>query len=366
MLMIANKMLPLRNVLEALKANLSYFAVALALSGCMSGDFDSFIVGPEVAAEVRNTSQWANYAGAGSRRATKLEQINKDNIADLEVAWTFRSGDLNSIFQSTPILVNGRLVLCTPHNQVIAIDPLTGAEFWRFDPDVAKVDYPNQANCRAVAQWHSTQVPNQAIGQNSPCKSRIFVATNDARLIAIDGTTGQRCKDFGESGEVLLKEGVGELWWPQEYQVTSPPSVIGDVVVVGSAIADNQRVDAPSGVVRGFDTQSGELVWAFDLAPPSFDYSKGLVSDEGYALATPNVWAGFAVDLERDLIFLPTGNPAPDYYRDGAEDMGHYGSSVVALRGSTGEYVWHFQTVKKDFWDFDVPSIHQDGFHLCA
>ena len=343
--------------LYAQKSNLGYIAIGLVLSGCMSGDFDNFIAGPEVAAEIRKTSQWANYAGSGSRRATKLEQINKDNVADLEVAWTFRTGDLNSVFQSTPILVNGQLVLCTPHNQVIALDPLTGAEFWRFDPEVAKVDYPNQANCRAVAQWRSNNETNEFSEPDQSCKSRIFVATNDARLIAIDGTTGQRCKDFGESGEVLLKEGVGELWWPQEYQVTSPPSVIGDVVVVGSAIADNQRVDAPSGVVRGFDAQSGELVWAFDLAPPNFDYTKGLVSDAGYALATPNVWAGFAIDPQRDLIFLPTGNPAPDYYREGAEDMGHYGSSIVALRGTTGEYVWHFQTVKKDFWDFDVPSI---------
>ena len=352
-----SKIMPAVDLLKLVKNSCGYFVVPLMLSGCISGDFVKSLAGPETIAEVRKTSQWANYAGSGSRRATKLEQINKNNIANLEVAWTFRTGNLNSVFQSTPILVNGRLVLCTPHNQVIAIDPLTGAEFWRFDPDVAKVDYPNQANCRAVAQWHSSEETNEFAEPNQACKSRIFVATNDARLIAIDGTTGQRCKDFGQGGEVLLKEGVGELWWPQEYQVTSPPSVIGDVVVVGSAIADNVRVDAPSGVVRGFNVITGELVWAFDLAPPNFDYTKGLVSDAGYALATPNVWAGFAVDPERDLIFLPTGNPAPDYYRESAKDMGHYGSSVVALRGSTGEYVWHFQTVKKDFWDFDVPSI---------
>ena len=107
------------------------------------------------------------------------------------------------------------------------------------------------------------------------CESRIFLATNDARLIAIDDATGKRCSDFGQEGEVLLKPGVGELLWPEEYQVTSPPSVIGDVVVVGSAIADNQRVDAPSGVVRGYDVRTGDLVWAFDLAPPDIEYTQG-------------------------------------------------------------------------------------------
>lgn len=332
----------------------SCFAMSLLLSGCISGDFDKSIASADAIAQIRNTTLWPNYAGVGSRRATELTQINKGNIADLEVAWTFRTGDANSIFQSTPILVNGRLVLCTPHNQVIALDPQSGAEFWRFDAQVARANYPNQANCRAVAQWTPVQSRTES---ETGCESRIFLATNDARLIAIDDATGKRCSDFGHEGEVLLKPGVGELLWPEEYQVTSPPSVIGDVVVVGSAIADNQRVDAPSGVVRGYDVRTGDLVWAFDLAPPDFDYSQGLVSDAGYALATPNVWAGFAVDAQRDLIFLPTGNPAPDYYRKGATDMGHFGSSIVALRGSTGEYVWHFQTVKKDFWDFDVPSI---------
>ena len=103
--------------------------------------------------------------------------------------------------------------------------------------------------------------------------------------------------------------------------MTSPPAVVGDVVVVGSAVSDNMRIDAPSGVVRGFDVRTGELIWAFDLAPPEFDYTSGLVSDAGYALGTPNVWAGFAVDQQRDMVFLPTGNPAPDYFRNEGPDM---------------------------------------------
>ncbi len=138
--------------------------------------------------------------------------------------------------------------------------------------------------------------------------------------------------------------------------MTSPPAVIHDLVVVGSAVADNQRLDAPSGVVRAFDARTGELRWAWDLAPPDFDYQNGLVSEAGYALGTPNVWAVMSVDEERGLIFVPTGNPAPDFYRGGNPDMDPYGSSVVALRAETGKIAWQFQTVYHDLWDYDVPA----------
>jgi quinoprotein glucose dehydrogenase len=139
--------------------------------------------------------------------------------------------------------------------------------------------------------------------------------------------------------------------------VTSAPTVIGDRVVVGSFIADNIRTDAPSGVVRAFDPRSGALVWAWDLAPPGYDYATRPKSAAGYALGTPNVWAPMSADPERGLLFVPTGNPAPDLYRGGDRlDMDHYGSSVVALRAATGEVVWRFQTVHHDLWDYDVPA----------
>jgi quinoprotein glucose dehydrogenase len=151
---------------------------------------------------------------------------------------------------------------------------------------------------------------------------------------------------------------VGELRWPGEYQVTSPPVAAGGVVVVGSAVSDNGRTDAPSGVVRGFDVRSGDLRWAWDLRPPDFVATPENTSPEGYALGTPNVWAPMSVDVERDLLFVPTGNPSPDYYRDAESNrsLDYYGSSVVALRLSTGEVVWNFATVHHDVWDLDVPA----------
>ena len=334
--------------------------IALVLSSCSTTDFAALQVPDETEATARVTSPWPSHAGPGSARFTDVALISKENVQRLKPAWTFRTGDANEIFQNTPILASGLLVVCSPFNKVSALDPLTGAQVWTYDPEIARVRYPNLANCRALAQWSDSKAATQLepVGQTvNACVNRLFMATNDARLIALDGLTGMVCAEFGSGGEIDLKAGVGQLSWAQEYQVSSPPAVVGDVVVVGSAVADNQRIDAPSGVVRGYDVRSGRLVWAFDLAPPEFDYATGLVSEAGYALGTPNVWSGFAVDQPRDMVFLPTGNPAPDYARNPGPDMAHYGSSVVALRGSTGELIWHFKTVERDFWDFDVPSI---------
>ena len=179
-------------------------------------------------------------------------------------------------FSKRPILANGLLIVCSPFNRVLRADPLTGAVVWTFDAEVGEA-LSQSGKLRALAQWSSSG--NTAKTQSVPsgaCTSRLFLGTNDARLIALDGQTGAVCSDFNDGGEINLVTGVGKLLWSQEYQVTSPPAVVGDVVVVGSAVSDNMRVDAPSGVVQGFDVRSGELVWAFDLAPPDFDYSTGL------------------------------------------------------------------------------------------
>ena len=352
--------MPVSAVRSAKLHCIATMVIALVLSSCSTTDFAALQVPDETEATARVTSPWPSHAGPGSARFTDVALISKENVQRLKPAWTFRTGDANEIFQNTPILASGLLVVCSPFNKVSALDPLTGAQVWTYDPEIARARYPNLANCRALAQWSDSEAATQLepIGQTvNACVNRLFMATNDARLISLDGLTGMVCAEFGSGGEIDLKAGVGQLSWAQEYQVSSPPAVVGDVVVVGSAVADNQRIDAPSGVVRGYDVRSGKLVWAFDLAPPDFDYATGLVSEAGYALGTPNVWSGFAVDQPRDMVFLPTGNPAPDYARNPGPDMAHYGSSVVALRGSTGELIWHFKTVERDFWDFDVPSI---------
>jgi quinoprotein glucose dehydrogenase len=317
---------------------------------------------PDPDQPVSAVSEWPAYGGdRGGERHVRQDLITPDNVGQLRHAWTYRHGDVSdgqgeipstTAFQNTPILVDGTLYLCTPFNRVIALDPVTGQERWAHDPEIDMSGrYANQLVCRGVTAWHDVSADSEA-----PCGRTIFSATNDARLIALDARTGQRCAAFGQGGEVDLNAGPGDQRWQGEYQVTSPPAVVHDIVVVGSAIGDNQRIDAPSGVVRGFDARTGALRWAWDLAPPNFDYVTGLVSDAGYALGTPNVWAAMSVDEKRGLVFVPTGNAAPDYYSGERRNMDYYGSSVVALRGETGEVVWRFQTVHNDLWDFDIPS----------
>ncbi len=324
---------------------IAVFTTVFVTAGC-APDFDSYV--PADAKSRETSASWPQYGAAGGRKFVDLGGIDKSNVGNLALAWVYKTGTVDTVFQSTPVVVDGQLVFCSPYNRVIALDPQTGGELWTFDPEIDRNMRPaNEFNCRAVTPWRGTA---------AECPSRLFMATNDARLIALDATNGARCTGFGENGEIALDTDVGQINWAGEYQVTSPPAVAGNVVVVGSAVSDGGRVEAPSGVVRGYDARSGTLVWAFDLAPPDFDYSTGAVSQAGYALGTPNVWAPMVVDEARDMVFLPTGNPSPDYYREGAADMAHFGASVVALKASTGELLWHFNTVIKDFWDFDVPS----------
>lgn len=304
---------------------------------------------------------WPDYGNdKGGSRYSPLTQITPQNVKYLKKAWEYHTGDVSdgkgaikstSAFEATPILNDGRLYLPSPFNRVIALDPETGREIWKFDP---KVDmsgrYGNQLTSRGVAYWEDKS-------GNGPHPKRIFSATCDGRLIALDAVDGALCRDFGKDGTVDLKGGVGKERWLGEYQITSPPAIAHDRVILGSAVSDNQRVDAPSGVVRAYDARTGALVWAWDLAPPP-DKRTGPMqpaTEEGYMLGTPNVWAQFSVDEERDLVFMPTGNPAPDFYGGERHGADYYGSSVVAVRASTGEVVWHFQTVHHDLWDFDVP-----------
>lgn len=301
---------------------------------------------------------WTHYGGdEGGQRFVSATQINRDNVRSLKRVWHFRTGDLdtkagdpirNSSFEATPILIRDQLVLCTPFNRVVALDPGTGQPLWEYD---AKIDLTqNPANdfiCRGVSYWEDRD------RRDAFCGSRIFMGTNDARLIALDAVTGKRCPDFGAGGEVHVEVGM-DLLWPGEYQITSAPAIVGDVVVTGSAISDNQRVDAPKGTVRAFDVRSGELRWAFDPVAdgPAESWLNASEERPGHA----NVWSTMSVDNARDLIFLPTSSPSPDFFGGLRPGDNRYANSIVALKGTTGEVVWHFQTVHHDLWDYDVAA----------
>jgi len=316
---------------------------------------------------------WSHWGGdAGGARFSPLDEITPRNVGALERAWTFHTGDwdpsgeIATSFQATPVLRGDTLYFCSPFHRVFALAAETGALRWRFDPRVEPSEHGNV--CRGVALWVD---PRAAPGAR--CRVRVFSAASDARLLALDAENGSPCKGFGVDGEVDLEAGLGALE-PGDLRITSPPTLIGDVVVSGSLIADNRRVDMPGGVVRGFDARSGALRWAFDPAPPGTPpLAPAADGSPQFQRGTPNAWGVFAADPARDLLFVPTGNPSNDFYRGSTRGaIDYFGSSVVALRGTTGEVVWRFQTVHHDLWDYDVgaqPSLFElavDGARVPA
>jgi quinoprotein glucose dehydrogenase len=293
---------------------------------------------------------WEHWGGdPGGTRFSPLAQITPANVGNLVRAWEFRTGDLDTRapavmartkFQATPLLVEDSLIFCSPFNEVIALDPGSGAQKWRYDAKISIEQRPaNRYNCRGVAYWVDGQAAEAAA-----CRARIFMGTNDFRLIALDARTGIPCADFGADGEVKLDVGA-KLEWPGEFQITSAPLVSRGVVVVGSAIADNRRVEAPLGTVRAFDARTGKPRWNWDP-----------LVHGGITAGHANVWAPMSADEGRGLVFLPTSSPSPDFWGGKRPGNNEHANSVVALRAETGELVWSFQTVHHDVWDYDLPA----------
>jgi quinoprotein glucose dehydrogenase len=316
---------------------------------------------------------WLNYGNdPGGQRFSPLTAINRSNVKSLKIAWTYRTGDAYAPpsgskptqFEATPLYVDGTLYLSTPLGHAIALDAVTGNPRWSYDAHVDRDkgwgDYAN----RGVSTWKSTS------GQR-----RIIMATLDARLIALDAATGKPCLDFADNGTVDLRRGLrtGPRGFA-DYEETSPPAIVGNMIVVGSAIQDNGWTDEPSGEIRGFDAQTGKLKWTWDPIPqdphaPGADtWKNGSAQKTGAA----NAWSVIAADPARNLVFIPTGSASPDYY--GGLRLGDnlFADSVIALRADTGERVWHFQTVHHDLWDFDVATppllfdLHRNGATIPA
>jgi len=308
------------------------------------------LLGVVVLLVARPCLAWESWGGdPGGSRFSRLREITPDNVGQLVRAFEFHTGDVTARqpdvmrrtkFEATPLFVEDSLIFCSPFNEVIALDPGTGAQKWRFDPKIATSQRPaNRYVCRGVTHWVDDSAP-----EGAACRSRIFMGTNDVRLIALDAKTGLPCANFGKGGEIKLDVGM-PLEWPGEFQITSPPVVGHGVIVVGSSIGDNRRVDAPSGVVRAFDARSGEPRWSFEP-----------LKHDGIEAGHANVWAPMSVDGPRGLVFLPTSSPSPDFWGGKRPGNNEHANSVVALRIETGELVWAFQTVHHDVWDYDLPA----------
>lgn len=301
---------------------------------------------------------WAYYGhDAGGTRFSPLTQINRENVAQLKVAWTFHTEDVSdgkgskrrSGLETTPILVDGTLYLTSGFNRVFALNAETGEKLWVYDPMVDLAgDYGDGLINRGVAAW------TDPAGGSKACRVRIFEATLDARLVALDGATGEPCLDFGNRGQVSLREVARYI--SGEYHMTSPPAVIDDLVIVGSAIDDNARVDMPSGVVRAYDVRSGVLRWKWEPLRANDPATKSTPGPNAWRTGAGNAWSVMAVDPERDLVFVPTGSASPDYYGGLRPGDDKWSNSVVALKAKTGELAWGFQLVHHDLWDYDSAS----------
>jgi quinoprotein glucose dehydrogenase len=304
----------------------------------------------------KSDSEWPAYGrDGGGERYSPLKQINRDNVKKLKVAWSYRTGaaDLKgrsagkAAFEATPILVDGTLYFSTPSDRVIALDPSRGREKWSYDPGIDLNQQFSEVTSRGVSSW-----VDRTTGQR-----RIYVATIDARLIALDAVTGALCKDFAQDGQIDLSRDI-KIVDRGNYQVTSPPAVIGDLLIVGSSIGDNRAVELERGVVRAYNARTGKLQWSWDPIPTQADDpARKTWEGEGAArTGAANAWSVISVDPQRGLVFVPTSSPSPDYYGGERKGRNDYANSVVALRASTGKVVWHFQVVHHDLWDYDVAS----------
>ncbi|HEY4285980.1 MAG TPA: pyrroloquinoline quinone-dependent dehydrogenase [Puia sp.] len=341
----------------------------------MSKKLAALLIGLLTTAAVRAQTpdgSWSCYGqNAGGMRYTGLKQINKSNVARLTTAWTFQTGELKkyegtsaiekAAFETTPILVGRVLYFSTPSDRVFAVDAATGKEKWVYDPGVDLHRDYSEISSRGVAAWPA----------GAKTAQKIFIGTIDGRLIALDAAIGKPDFAFGQEGTVDLRKGID---WSGSVSETSPPTVVGDLVIVGSSLGDNQRFNYPPGIVRAYNVKTGGLAWSWNPIPqdPADSAYATWNGPKAHRTGGANAWSILSVDAARDLLFVPTTCPSPDYY--GGERIGTNmnANSLVALQASTGRLVWRFQVVHHDLWDFDIAAqpvlidLDKDGHKIPA
>jgi glucose dehydrogenase len=298
--------------------------------------------------------EWpGNGNDAGGTRYSPLKQIDTTNVTQLKVAWRWKSGDFSdgkgswpvrSAFEATPLMIGNVLYVVTPFARLVALDADTGRELWAFDPKLDREKPYNLYINRGAAHWTDGK------------RSRIVYGTLDARLFAVDPSTGKPDQAFGDNGTVDLRKGVADAYPNVGYGLTSPPAIYKNVAIVGSLVSDRDP-QGPSGDVRAFDVLTGKEVWRFHVIPREGEFGydtweKGSAKDRAGA----NAWSLFSIDAERGLVFLPLTSPAYDFYGGDRKGANLFGNSLVALDANTGKRVWHFQTVHHDLWDYDLPA----------
>ncbi|CAM3924788.1 glucose/quinate/shikimate family membrane-bound PQQ-dependent dehydrogenase [Bordetella muralis] len=312
---------------------------------------------------------WPSYGRTeGGVRYSPLTQINDSNAKNLQVAWTYRTGDFRTENDSgettnevTPIKVGDKLFLCTPHQFLDALDAATGKRLWRYDPKLKADRTFQHLTCRGVSYHdagNTERFPASQTKEDSTastiCPRKILLPANDGRLIAVNADNGQKCTDFGNDGEIDLQKSMPHAY-PGGYNPTSPPVVTSTTIVIGGSVTDNFSNKEPSGVIRGYDVRTGALKWVFDTGAQDPNAMPG--ESTQFVHNSPNAWAPLAYDAQSDIVYVPTGVGTPDIWggdRDPLKER--YANSMLALDATTGRLIWDFQTTHHDLWDMDVPA----------
>jgi quinoprotein glucose dehydrogenase len=303
--------------------------------------------------------EWRYYGGdQGSAKYSPLDQIDKDNAGKLKIAWTWDSPDLplqkenrmlgSFAYEATPLMVKGVLYTSTSLSQVAAINPSTGQTIWTFDTESYKAGRPANLGFvhRGVAYWTDGR------------QERIFIATGDAHLWAIDAKSGKPVAGFGEGGKVNLAKAIPLAVNARNYAVTSPPVICRDVAIVNSSIHDGPTMkEQPRGDIQAFDVRTGKPLWIFHSVPQQGEFGVETWENDSWKYTgNANVWTLMSADEELGYIYLPFGTPTNDWY--GGHRLGDnlFAESLVCLDAKTGKRVWHFQSVHHGLWDYDLPA----------
>jgi quinoprotein glucose dehydrogenase len=304
-------------------------------------------------------AEWRFYGGdQGSTKYSPLEQINRENVKNLKVAWTWDSPDLKILEQNsrlytlgneaTPIMVGGVLYVSTSLSQVAAIDAVSGKTIWVYDPKSYTTGQPTNLGFlhRGVAYWTDGKA------------ERIFMGTSDAYLIALDAKTGEPVSSFGENGRINLARAIPLAVNARNFAVTSPPLVCRDVVIVGNSINDGPtKKEAPRGDIQAFDVRTGKPAWVFHTVPQGSDFGNETWENEAWKYTgNTNCWTMMSADDTLGYVYIPLGTPTNDWY--GGHRLGNnlFAESLLCLEAKTGKRVWHYQTVHHGVWDYDLPA----------
>ena len=305
------------------------------ISGTLSADTT-----PAEAISPVADQDWPAYGrNQEGQRFSPLKQINTDNVHKLKEAWVFRTGDVKQpnapgeiTNEVTPIKVGDTLYLCTAHQRLFALDAASGKEKWHYDPELKTNESFQHVTCRGVS-YHEAKAETASPEVMADCPRRIILPVNDGRLIAINAENGKLCETFANKGVLNLQSNMPDTK-PGLYEPTSPPIITDKTIVMAGSVTDNFSTRETSGVIRGFDVNTGELLWAFDPRAKE-----------------PNAIA------KLDLVYLPMGVTTPDIWGGNrTPEQERYASSILALNATTGKLAWSYQTVHHDLWDMDLPA----------